>query len=136
MSPVKLSFLLLAALAAAVLIGCGGATSPRSDDPKSVARAYYEAAYACGENGAGRQFDLSTSPRRDWTRDEYLAFQQRHGCQPQPVPPAQIALVKKQRDAALVEVDTATGPGHLVLVNIDGVWKVDTSRSDTPGTPL
>ena len=124
--------LLLAVGLLLIIAGCGGSSGERTDDPREVARMYVAASFDC-ENGAGRQYDLSTSPNRDWDRATYIQFERRRGCRPRPLPDLDVALLAKESDVARVQVADEAGHvrAQLVVVRLDGTWKGDTLRSVT-----
>jgi hypothetical protein len=137
--PVVIAFVVICIVATVILVAsCGsGAKGDDMSDPRVVARVYMAAAFECGERGAGKRYDLSTSPNRDWSRDTYVDLQRKAGCKPHPAPDLQVALIQQRADFAAVEVvvkptdaNQKYGPARLLLVRVDGVWKVDTSRSD------
>lgn len=137
--PVVIAFVVCCIVATVILVAsCGsGAGSNDLSDPRVVARAYTAAAFECGERGAGKRYDLSTSPNRDWSRDTYLDLERKAGCKPRPAPDLQVALIQQRADFAAVEVvakptdaSQKYRPARLLLVRVDGAWKVDTSRSD------
>jgi hypothetical protein len=121
--------------------GCGdnsdaGRTAAIDSNPRAVAREYTAAAFRCGDQGAGRQYDLSLSPARDHSRPWYVAYQMRSGCTEAPTPALVPVLVAQQGDQARVRVigpddQRLFAPVSLILVRVDGVWRVDTSVSDT-----
>lgn len=123
--------LVVAALTAVAAVAVV-ATASSPPGPRDVAVQYLAAEFACGELGAGRQYDLSVSPERDWTRAEAIAYQERTGCRPAPVP-THVMYVTQRDDVAFVTITARSGqrvPSRLTLVLIDGQWKVDTTRSD------
>jgi Putative lumazine-binding len=137
--PVVIASAVCCVIAMVILVAsCGsGAEGDDTSDPRVVAKAYTTAAFECGERGAGKQYDLSTSPNRDWSRDTYLDLQRKAGCKPQRAPDLQVALIQQRGDFAAVEVVAEPTnasqnyrPARFLLVRVDGKWKVDTSRSD------
>lgn len=121
--------------------GCGGNASTATLSPEQVAREYVTAAYRCGEQGAGRTYDLSTSSARTWPRAKFISEEARHGCRPQPVPPLNIIFRGAHAtDAAVVCVEvfdpaTTRVDGTLWLTlrrSEGGPWLVDTQRSTDP----
>jgi hypothetical protein len=131
---------LVATCVLVALAGCGtpAARGPSSGlnlhDPRAVARAYAVAEFRCDEDGAGRRYDLSTttSPAGRWPRDAYLREEQRRGCHPRPLPPLRVALRGPVAgDYATVDVYAGQASGVLLLVRVQGAWRVDTYLSDT-----
>ena len=119
-------------LLAVVLASCGGSDKPNVTDPRDVARAYVEAKFDCGDEGAGLRYDLSTSPNREWSRERYITIERRNGCRREPTPQLRVALVQPPNgDVAVVQVvgNEEARAYELMLVRVDGAWKVDTSRS-------
>lgn len=140
-------YALLALGAAPVVFGltsCGGgkenearALTPRPaldlTNPRAVAAAYAASKFRCGSEGAGVRYDVSitTSPAGRWSREEYLREEQRRGCTPKPIPPLRVALAgPPQGDYAVVDVFAGPNAGVLVLMRVDGGWRIDTYRSD------
>jgi hypothetical protein len=133
---------------AGLVAGCGGTPGPDLSSPQDVAQAYVAAHFRCGEDGAGRVYDLSWSPERDWTRSTYLTLQARAGCAPRPIPDLHPVVVTTGTpncpyatagdDLAAVVVYTGdphaahTQPVGLTLESIDGSWKVNTMCSADP----
>lgn len=132
---------LVVASVAIALAGCGGGPDGRAtrdaldlDDPRAVARAYAVTEFRCGEPGAGRRYDLSvtTSPAGRWSRATYLREEHRRGCRSRPLPPLRVALRSPVAgDYATVDVYAGQAGGVLLLVRVQGAWRVDTYRSDT-----
>jgi hypothetical protein len=114
-----------------LVASCGsGAEGDDMSDPRVVARAYTAAAFECGERGAGKRYDLSTSPNRDWSRDTYLDLQRKAGCKPHPAPDLQVALIQQRADFAAVEVvakptdaSQKYRPARLLHIRVDGHGK-------------
>lgn len=123
---------LVLALAAALALGaCGG--DERS--PEEVARAYFQARYDCGDEAAGRTYDLITGTRSGKSRDQYVrdvvAEERAEGCRPERVPQIDTFEVSHEGDQAIVEVRLQDAPdgergGRIRLLNTDDGWKVDT----------
>lgn len=132
---------LIAVLCALVVVGCGQDNKTRRAPPppsaSTVAIAYAAAAFRCGENGAGRQYDLSISPNRDLPRSWYVAYQldPKNGCHALAVPDLQPIRVMQREDQATVKIVAPTFREQIIallsLVRIDGHWLVDTSASTT-----
>ena len=132
MKPAARHSMLPLALAAAVALGaCGG----EGQSPEEVARAYYEARYDCGEEAAGRTYDLITGTRSGKSRDQYVrdvvAEERAEGCRPERVPEVQTFEVSKEADQAIVDVRLENAPdgergGRIRLLKSDDAWKVDT----------
>lgn len=120
--------------AAVLLVGCGGGDA----DPRTVVNEYVMTVTQCGPDAAGREFDLTTSPHRSKTREEWVAWARRHGCQPRPAPLLKVLRVAESGDRAVVEVWRAPAGSddgivaRFVLVRDGGTWKVDTNSSPTP----
>jgi hypothetical protein len=125
-----------------VIAGCGGNASTATLSPEQVAREYVTAAYRCGEAGAGRAYDLSTSSARTWPRSKFISEEARHGCRPQPIPTLRILRGKSTTYKAVIGVEvipnpsTTEGRGVLVLelrrFGGDDSWLVDTQASTDP----
>ena len=119
-------------LAAGLGLGaCGG----EDQSPEEVARAYYEARYDCGEEAAGRTYDLVTGVRGGGSRDEFVrdvvAEERAEGCRPGRIPRINAFEVSKASDQAIVEVRLENAPdgergGRVRLLKDDDGWKVDT----------
>lgn len=131
----------LALVAVALIAGCGGNASTATLSPEQVAREYVTAAYRCGEQGAGRAYDLSTSSARTWPRARFISEEARHGCRPQPVPTLNIIRGNRTPDVAVVGVEVVPSPGSLegrgsLLLTLrrseSGPWLVDTQDSTDP----
>jgi hypothetical protein len=129
-------------LAALVSGGCGhdntgtaGPVTPPPPSPSAVAVEYAQAAFKCGEQGAGRQYDLSLSPNRDLPRAWYVSYQLGQHCRATPPPDLQPIRVGQRDDQAAVKVIAPTEsqvfpPTLLCLVRVHGHWFVDVSTSD------
>lgn len=125
-----------------LFLGCGGNASTATLSPEQVAREYVTAAYLCGEQGAGRAYDLSTSSARTWPRSKFISEEARHGCRPQPVPSLNVIRGDRTPDVAVVAVEVVPSPGSLegrgsLLLTLrrsgDGTpWLVDTQDSTDP----
>lgn len=126
----KSTFTILFVMICAVLCSCGGGEATDLS-PKDVAREYYEAAFACGEAGAGRQYDLSARPQA-YTREQWLSYQRRTGCRPRPVPHARVEVMDS-RGARVVILIESRVIDRLVVVRDDEGWRVQPRASTSPG---
>ncbi len=124
---------------AATMTGCGGRDANGSggldrNDPKAVAKAYYETFYDCGERGAGLRWDLQVRVPDDRPRSQDIADERHEGCRPARVPAVQVALGQKQNDLAVVQVDNpdacTPGAATLILLRRPDGWKVDRDKSN------
>lgn len=130
---------ILATIAAlAVTGGVLAVVVDHHESPADVARAYVLSATRCGEQGAGRGFDLSVNPVRHWTRAAHVEYEVTHGCAPRPQPALQAFTFAEDGDEARVRVwRGAITPddaryADFNLIRIDGEWKVDRHTSPDP----
>jgi len=119
-----------AAIAALALAGCGGGGGGDGSDPVSVARAYAESLYRCGERGAGVRAELAypesaaAEHRREAGEEERPG-----GCKEEQPKEFQVALVS--REPAVVEISNEEcSRTALPMLKVDGRWLVDESQVD------
>ena len=125
-----------AALAALALAGCGGGGGPDRSDPQSVAKAYMESFYRCGDAGPGVRAELAypesaaADHRREVAEDERPG-----GCQEKQPKEFRTALVPSREPGipAVVEVSNEDcGPSEVPMIKADGRWLVDETEVE-PG---
>lgn len=126
------AILTLAALTAG--LGAAGVFG-QGPDPRDRVREYVLTATRCGEQGAGRSYDITTGEHRSWTRQEALDYERGHGCHDRPQPRLQVHLIDEHDDVAVVRVWREPIPpddgaqGMFVLVRQDGQWLIDIGQS-------
>jgi hypothetical protein len=100
-------------------------------NPKSVAEAYYLAAFDCGEKGAGLQYDLAAKPLPT-TRDQWLDYQKRSGCVPRKPQEYYIRTQYLSHDFALIWIESEVHD-QIVLVRDGNDWHIDADQSSSLG---
>ncbi len=108
----------------ALLLLATGCDGQAGEDPRDVARAFWEASFHCGEDGVGRMHELLLRPTEPSAA--LLSAEDAAGCRPQPVPEADAFLLVHRRDVAIVELRVAGAPARRfrLLRTPDG-WRVD-----------
>lgn len=118
--------------------GCGGGGNNNSNgldhnDPKAVAKAYYDTYYSCGEQGAGLRWDLQM--HTGGSRAEDIAAERNKGCRPTRLPAIQTFQgASRGPDIAVVGVrnpDACTpATDTVVLLRSTSGWKIDVGQSN------
>lgn len=101
--------------------GCSGQAL---EDPRDVARAFWEASFRCGEEGIGRMHGLLLRPAE--SKAALLSTERAAGCHPRPVPKADAFLLVQRSDVALVELRVAGATARRFrLLRTPSGWRVD-----------
>jgi len=120
-------------LAALALAACG------EQSPTEVAEIVDEATYECGEEGAGRIYDLILPAAREITREQSLTQERRAGCEPKARPETAIVMICEQADRAVVDARAVDDQDADVYVKTDDGWMLDPDTEPNevcgPGAP-